>query len=553
MAFTRIGSIPFNSGETPVVDACIDQSGGYIYWLVQKADSVIVKMRISDFTITTRLTITGLNATGICCNSTNIFVVGLQSGYHKFKKVSIATFLETASVSLTAQHTGTSRTAGVVVNSAGTYSYVCYNWNQDESFGGALYKVDTTSLSFISYSGPFTDRPILFDSDTKIYAISTDFVYQDSSIGILNASTLAVISSKSLPSEISTYLQYDAARNLIWIIDNNTGYYYLDGGWSFSSVDTPNLITVNMYSVTSGYSLVKVLAVDSANSAGYLISYLDPIKIHKFNLSSPSTLVDSLTLNSGDSLVNTAILDGVAGVLYIVDKSTIPDIIKVTVGTAEFLGIPTDLEVACNDIFGNIQLDFISHSFLEDGHKIERSIDSSSWEVVATLTTPTTTWTDSSRTARIDYFYRVRAYKGTNYSDYSSVTNTMCDWIPFTPEKPTWLRAVKSLDNLDNIITWYYNLYDNCGNIRNDIDGFKIYRKASTDSIYTLVQTITDTSVRTWTDAAVGGVVYTYKLLAYNSHRDSGLTDAVAVDLGTPTNFYNGEYLYNGTIDYSGN
>ena len=544
MAFTRIGTIPFNSGETSVVDACIDQSGGYIYWLVQKTDSVIVKMRISDFTITSRCTITGFSATGICCNATNIFIVGLQSGYHKLKKVSISTFLETASVSLVAQHVGTSLTAGVTINSANTYLFACYYWFQDESLSGALYKVDASTLSFSSVTTAPSDRPRLIESDARICVIGVDPVFNTSSIQVYNTTTLVRDYLQGISGEIASSLQVDSTRSLLWFIDD---------GSNFSSINTPTLSSINRYSVSSGYTPAKILLTDSAKSVGCIVSNLDPIKVYKYNLSSPPTLIDSLTLNSGDSLVNIAILDTVAGVLYIVDKSTIPDIIKITVGTTEYLGIPTDVDINCQSTKGDILVSFTSNSFLEDGHKVERSTNTATWNEVATLSSPTTSWTDSSKTGRTDYFYRVRAYKGTNYSDYSSVSSTMCDWIPFTPEKPTWLRAVKSLDNLDNIITWYYNLYDNCGNIRNDIDGFKIYRKASTDSIYTLVQTITDTSVRTWTDAAVGGIVYTYKLVAYNSHRDSGMTDAITVDLGTPTHFYNGEFLYDGTIDYSGN
>lgn len=55
-----------------------------------------------------------------------------------------------------------------------------------------------------------------------------------------------------------------------------------------------------------------------------------------------------------------------------------------------------------------------------DGHSIERSVDGITYAEVGTVNVGTNTFTDTV-TADTYYYYRVRAYKGSNYSDYTDV------------------------------------------------------------------------------------------------------------------------------------
>lgn len=71
-----------------------------------------------------------------------------------------------------------------------------------------------------------------------------------------------------------------------------------------------------------------------------------------------------------------------------------------------------------------INLSWTDNTTYEINYYVYRSPNgSSSWTVIATLGTNVTTYSDTSRSVGTTYYYRVRAYDGTNYSTYSSVVN----------------------------------------------------------------------------------------------------------------------------------
>lgn len=78
-------------------------------------------------------------------------------------------------------------------------------------------------------------------------------------------------------------------------------------------------------------------------------------------------------------------------------------------------------------VFSNSQIDlsWLDFAINEDGYKVERSADGSTgWTVIATLATNVTSYSDNTGLSDgTQYFYRVRAYKGTYYSDYSNIAN----------------------------------------------------------------------------------------------------------------------------------
>lgn len=84
-----------------------------------------------------------------------------------------------------------------------------------------------------------------------------------------------------------------------------------------------------------------------------------------------------------------------------------------------------------------------------DGHSIERSDDGITYVEVDTALAGTNTFTDTGLTSETQYFYRVRAYKGTDYSDYSAIDS---DITLVTPLLDLYTGAIGaySLRLLDN-------------------------------------------------------------------------------------------------------
>jgi len=85
-----------------------------------------------------------------------------------------------------------------------------------------------------------------------------------------------------------------------------------------------------------------------------------------------------------------------------------------------------------------INVSWTDNSSGEDGHKVERKANGeTSWTVKATVPAGTNSWSDTSTSANHRYKYRVRAYKGTTYSQYSSET----PFVYTTPSAPSGCTA----------------------------------------------------------------------------------------------------------------
>lgn len=68
-----------------------------------------------------------------------------------------------------------------------------------------------------------------------------------------------------------------------------------------------------------------------------------------------------------------------------------------------------------------IKLDWLNAGSGYDGTSIERSADGVTYAEIGTVASGVLTYTDATAVFRTLYYYRVRAYKGTNYSPYSNI------------------------------------------------------------------------------------------------------------------------------------
>ena len=67
----------------------------------------------------------------------------------------------------------------------------------------------------------------------------------------------------------------------------------------------------------------------------------------------------------------------------------------------------------------DIKLDWTDNATNEDGYKIERSLNGVDFTVIDTVAANTETYTDEDLSEDTKYYYRVRAYKGAEYSAYT--------------------------------------------------------------------------------------------------------------------------------------
>lgn len=79
----------------------------------------------------------------------------------------------------------------------------------------------------------------------------------------------------------------------------------------------------------------------------------------------------------------------------------------------------------------SIKLDWINNSTNADGVSIERSTDGTTYSELTTVSATTATYTDTTGADGIRYYYRLKSYKGTTYSEASTAANDY-----------TWFKAL---------------------------------------------------------------------------------------------------------------
>jgi len=89
-------------------------------------------------------------------------------------------------------------------------------------------------------------------------------------------------------------------------------------------------------------------------------------------------------------------------------------------------GEPSTL-TAVAETEAKINLAWINTSTTEDGFKIERGTDGINFSVIDTIGAGLAVYADTTVTTNLHYYYRVRAYKGTGYTEYTNIAN---EWAP---------------------------------------------------------------------------------------------------------------------------
>jgi hypothetical protein len=169
---------------------------------------------------------------------------------------------------------------------------------------------------------------------------------------------------------------------------------------------------------------------------------------------------------------------------------------------------PTNLSATVQNC--NINLSWTDNANNEDGFKIERSLNGTSFSQIATVGANVTTYNDGSVTDQTQYWYRVRAYNAGGNSAYSNTATATAQCAGTAPAAPTITSTSSTRDSVT--LNWTDN--------SNNEDGFKIYRGLSSGSL-SLVATVS-ANTTTYTDTGLARrTTYYYKVCAYNAYGES--------------------------------
>lgn len=314
-------------------------------------------------------------------------------------------------------------------------------------------------------------------------------------------------------------------------LSSGTTYYYrmraMNGSATFSTYTTESSTTTLVVpNVPTG------LTASGATSSSITLNWTDAS-----NNETGFQIERSLTTASGFSLVTTTAFNVVtytdasltAGTTYYYRVRAIN-------GSSTFSGYSNEANatpltppsppsnLAASPSGSSIGLSWTDGSNNEDGFQIERSLTTGSgFALLGTVGSNVTTYNDATVSSGTLYYYRVRAYKSTVYSTYTSEVSTSTSVLPATPTSLTGTSASSSTVQL----TWV--------DASNNETGFSIERTSTSGSGYTVIGT-TSANAITFTDTNLAPETwYYYRIQAVNGVGSSTYTTEINVmTLPTP-------------------
>lgn len=172
--------------------------------------------------------------------------------------------------------------------------------------------------------------------------------------------------------------------------------------------------------------------------------------------------------------------------------------------TTMILNAPTNLSLS-GLTYTKVTLTWTDNSGDETYFYVERKTGAGgTYAVVATLGANTTTYTNTGLTQGTEYYFRVRASSGSNYSDYTNEASTVMPVLP----APSGLSAA-ALSSTQIKLTWTDN--------SSDETYFYIEYKKATDTNFASLTSVS-ANVTTYTHSSLlQNTTYVYRVRAYHS------------------------------------
>lgn len=197
--------------------------------------------------------------------------------------------------------------------------------------------------------------------------------------------------------------------------------------------------------------------------------------------------------------------------------SSASNIIAVTTPAMPKPATPTSLTASAISS-SQINLGWVDNSTNEDGFRVERSLDGTTFSALTNLGVGATAFSDTGLTGSKTYWYRIYAFNAGGASNYSTTVSATTQAPVPVPTAPTTLAlTVKSSSSI--ALTWL-------DKSSNEI-GFKVER--SLDGVAFVQVATAGVSATSFTDTGLTAVTkYFYRVAAFNSGGNSAYTSIVS-------------------------
>ncbi|MFA5795455.1 MAG: DUF2341 domain-containing protein [Candidatus Brocadiia bacterium] len=223
------------------------------------------------------------------------------------------------------------------------------------------------------------------------------------------------------------------------------------------------------------------------------------------------TVTDKVAVGMGEASSNQVAPLNVQYLYYSQDASTAPTF--VAIGSEATVNMTTNLYATAISA-NQINLTWLESSLGEQGFKLERSPDGSSWAEIAVLPINSNAYTDTSVSVDTTYYYRVCSY---NYAGNNPYSNTEISRTS-VPDAPVSL-VTTTVTSSSIVLQWTDS--------SNNEDGFQLERTTN-GTTYTLLATLAR-NINSYTDSGlIVGSAYAYRVRAYNLIGNSGYSNIIA-------------------------
>ena len=194
-------------------------------------------------------------------------------------------------------------------------------------------------------------------------------------------------------------------------------YSYLQHTWTFDVPTGGTTFNMNAWSTLSsdGDSFLFSYSLDGTNYTEMLsVNGGDGSSLYNFTFPPDSSGTVYINVTDTDRVAGNQVLDTVTIDHMYILVDLVPGVPPVA---------PTDL-TADSQTSGQVSLGWTDNSSNEDGFEVERSSDSgATWSLLAKVAADSPSYIDTAVSSGTTYDYRVRAYNGSGYSDYSNTVS----------------------------------------------------------------------------------------------------------------------------------
>ena len=418
--FAETGRI---SGVGTIYSGVVDTASGFAYFAqIVLPHSIVVKVRLSDFTIANSLTLTSGFANGLASVVDPAagylyyatFPLDGVTNYARIVRVRLSDFSENATLNTPI---GDNSTGAAVIDPAGGFAYFTTGHYQQP---GVILKV---RLSDFTLNNTMALNPGEYDIASAVIDTAAGYAY----FGTF-ASPAHIIRVRLSDFTRQGTVQLTGGETYLSsaVIDTAGGFAY------FGTHTSPGIIVkirlsdftrANGLVLNSGENSTDTAVIDTAGGYAYFGTYTSaPSSIVKIRLSD-FTRATALALKSDEGYPRGAIID-TAGFAYFATfqcctGGTYSYIIKVQVASAS--SAPQTLQASGGS--GNVTLSWIAPSFNGDrsitGYKIYRGTSSGTEASLGTIGN-LTSYHDNPPSSSATYYYRVTALNNFGESAFSN-------------------------------------------------------------------------------------------------------------------------------------